>query len=67
MYDKRKNQFSELGAYLTDPEHAPAGTKRLANLIHSHKWQAHDIEAYFDTIHIQPLTLFLALANITLF
>lgn len=38
--------LSELGAYLTDPEHAPAGTKRLANLIHSHKWQAHDIEDY---------------------
>jgi hypothetical protein len=32
--------LSELGAYLTGPEHAPAGTKRLANLLHSPRWQA---------------------------
>jgi len=38
--------LSELGAYLTDPEHAPAGTKRLANLIHSPNWQAKAIEDY---------------------
>jgi hypothetical protein len=38
--------LSELGAYLTDPEHAPAGTKRLANLIHSSKWNAQAVEEY---------------------
>jgi hypothetical protein len=38
--------LSELGAYLTDPEHAPAGTKRLANLIHSPHWQSQAIEDY---------------------
>ncbi len=27
--------LSELGAYLAGPTHAPAGTKQLANLIHS--------------------------------
>jgi hypothetical protein len=38
--------LSELGTYLIDPQHAPCGTKRLANLIHSHHWQSHDIEDY---------------------
>jgi len=31
--------LSELGAYLLSPEHAPAGTKRLSNLLRSDKWQ----------------------------
>ena len=30
--------LSELGAYLTTPEHAPAGTKRISNLLRSTKW-----------------------------
>lgn len=30
--------LSELGAYLLSPEHAPAGTKRLSNLLRSAKW-----------------------------
>ncbi len=38
--------LSELGAYLAGPEHAPAGTKRLANLLHSPKWQAEEIDDY---------------------
>ncbi len=38
--------LSELGAYLTDPQHAPAGTKRLANLVHSSHWQAQSVEDY---------------------
>src|SRR5256885_2676154 len=38
--------LSELGAYLAGPEHAPAGTKRLANLLHSSRWQAAEIAAY---------------------
>src|SRR5262249_41986280 len=38
--------LSELGAYLAGPEHAPAGTKRLANLLHSPRWQAAEIAAY---------------------
>src|SRR5689334_18015589 len=32
--------LSELGAYLLSPEHAPAGTKRLSNLLRSPRWQA---------------------------
>jgi hypothetical protein len=32
--------LSELGAWLTTPEHAPAGTKRLSNLLRSTKWSA---------------------------
>jgi hypothetical protein len=36
--------LSELGAYLAGPPHAPAGTKRLANLIHSPRWQAQVID-----------------------
>lgn len=30
--------LSELGAFLAGPEHAPAGTKRLSNLLRSAKW-----------------------------
>lgn len=32
--------LSELGGVLLSPEHAPAGTKRLSNLLHSPKWHA---------------------------
>ncbi|MDQ6602040.1 MAG: hypothetical protein M3Z19_04870, partial [Chloroflexota bacterium] len=32
--------LSELGGYLLTPDHAPAGTKRLANLLRSPKWSA---------------------------
>lgn len=38
--------LSELGAYLAGPRHAPAGTKRLASLLHSPRWQATRIAAY---------------------
>jgi hypothetical protein len=32
--------LSELGSYLAPPGHAPAGTKRLSNLLRSPNWQA---------------------------
>jgi hypothetical protein len=32
--------LSELGSYLAPPGHAPAGTKRLSNLLRSPRWQA---------------------------
>jgi hypothetical protein len=32
--------LSELGAYLLTPEQAPAGTKRLSNLLRSPRWSA---------------------------
>jgi hypothetical protein len=32
--------LSELGGYLETPDKAPAGTKRLSNLLHSTKWTA---------------------------
>lgn len=32
--------LSELGGYLMPPDQAPAGTKRLSNLLHSSKWSA---------------------------
>jgi hypothetical protein len=32
--------LSELGGYLLSADHAPAGTKRLSNLLHSAKWTA---------------------------
>jgi hypothetical protein len=38
--------LSELGSYICDPQHAPAGTKRLANLLHSSNWQAASIADY---------------------
>lgn len=38
--------LSELGAYLLSPAQAPAGTKRLSNLLHSPKWSATLIERF---------------------
>ena len=38
--------LSELGGYITDGAHAPAGTKRLGNLIRSEKWSGREIEAF---------------------
>ena len=38
--------LSELGAYLLSPAQAPAGTKRLSNLLHSPKWAASLIERF---------------------
>src|SRR5215211_6766476 len=32
--------LSELGAYILTPEQAPAGTKRLSNLLRSERWKA---------------------------
>lgn len=38
--------LSELGAYLYSPDHAPAGTKRLSNLLRSPKWSADLISSF---------------------
>jgi hypothetical protein len=38
--------LSELGAYLLGPHQAPAGTKRLSNLLRSPKWSADLIGHY---------------------
>ncbi len=38
--------LSELGAFITSPAHAPAGTKRLGNLIRSPRWSASLLDAY---------------------
>jgi len=38
--------LSELGAFLTCPEHAPAGTKRLSNLLRSKRWSADLVSEY---------------------
>lgn len=38
--------LSELGALLAGPEHAPAGTKRLSNLLRSPKWKAALLEDF---------------------
>jgi hypothetical protein len=38
--------LSELGAYLASPDHAPAGTKRLSNLLHSSTWASQFIENF---------------------
>jgi hypothetical protein len=39
--------LSELGSYLAQPGHAPAGTKRLSNLLRSPKWQARLLADWF--------------------
>jgi hypothetical protein len=38
--------LSELGAYLLSPDRAPAGTKRLSNLLRCRKWDATLIAAF---------------------
>jgi hypothetical protein len=38
--------LSELGGYLDTPQHAPAGTKRLSNLLRSSKWTSGLIADY---------------------
>jgi hypothetical protein len=38
--------LSQLGAYITTPAQAPAGTKRLSNLLRSSHWQAQEIADY---------------------
>ena len=38
--------LSELGAYVLNPEHAPAGTKRVSNLLRSKKWTCSQIESF---------------------
>jgi hypothetical protein len=38
--------LSELGAFLVSPEHAPAGTKRLSNLLRSKRWSADLLSDY---------------------
>jgi hypothetical protein len=38
--------LSELGGYILSAEHAPAGTKRLSNLLRSNKWTARLIEDF---------------------
>lgn len=38
--------LSELGAYICGPAHAPAGTKRISNLLRSKKWAHEDIDHY---------------------
>ncbi|HET9984528.1 MAG TPA: transposase [Longimicrobiales bacterium] len=39
--------LSELGGYLLSPDHAPAGTKRLSNLLRSPKWSHTLLERFF--------------------
>jgi hypothetical protein len=39
--------LSELGSYLAPPGHAPAGTKRLSNLLRSPNWQAQLLADWF--------------------
>ena len=38
--------LSQLGAYVLNPRQAPAGTKRVSNLLRSKKWSHRDIEAF---------------------
>lgn len=38
--------LSELGAYILSPQQAPAGTKRLSNLLRSPKWSASILAAF---------------------
>jgi hypothetical protein len=50
--------LSELGGYLAEPDHAPAGTKRLSNLLRSAKWTSALIGRFLwdtATTHVQAL------------
>jgi hypothetical protein len=48
IHRHRNNGFllSELGGHLLDGEHAPAGTKRIGNLLRHPGWNDGDVEAY---------------------
>jgi hypothetical protein len=48
--------LSELGGYLLTPDHAPAGTKRLSNLLHSTRWSAALIRDYLCPRASEELT-----------
>jgi len=39
--------LSELGGYICGFDHAPAGTKRISNLLRSNKWTAQIIDQFF--------------------
>jgi hypothetical protein len=46
---RHRNQgllLSELGGFLLNAEHAPAGTKRISNLLKSKAWKSEEIYAY---------------------
>jgi hypothetical protein len=48
LIHRHRNQsliLSELGGELLGEAHAPAGTKRISNLLHSARWKAEQIEA----------------------
>jgi hypothetical protein len=47
--------LSELGGYLLSPDKAPAGTKRLSNLLHSVKWAASLISRFLWQRASKPL------------
>jgi hypothetical protein len=38
--------LSELGGYILSPRQAPAGTKRISNLLHSGRWHSTAIESF---------------------
>jgi len=49
LMHRHRNQglvLSELGGYLLGMEHAPAGTKRISNLLHSMRWKAELLEQW---------------------
>ena len=45
-----------MGAYICGPSHAPAGTKRISNLLRSKKWTHHLIDQYLFTRTRQRIT-----------
>lgn len=52
--------LSELGSYLAAPGHAPAGTKRLSNLLRSKNWQANLIADYLWEQAVQQVAALLS-------
>jgi len=47
--------LSELGGYIAGHAHAPAGTKRLSNLLRSNKWSASLVDAFFFALAKQRI------------
>lgn len=52
--------LSELGGQLLGEAHAPAGSKRLGNLLRSQRWKASEIEAYLWQMGREAVTELLA-------
>ena len=58
--------LSELGGYLLSPEQAPAGTKRISNLLRSKKWDDHILSTYLQRQSVSHVERMLSVGEMPL-